>query len=43
MGSIKKLPSEYNIPSDKNFLNDLLGEGNRLFDALLEIEEDIQK
>jgi predicted ATPase len=40
-GSIKKLPSEYNIPSDKNYLNDLLGEGNRLFDKLLEIEEDI--
>jgi hypothetical protein len=42
-GSIKKLPAEYNIPSDKNFLNDLLGEGNRLFDELLEIEEEIQK
>jgi predicted ATPase len=40
-GSIKKLPSEYNIPSDKNYLNDLLGEGNRLFDELLTIEEDI--
>jgi predicted ATPase len=40
-GSIKKLPSQYNIPSDKNFLNDLLGESNRLFDKLLEIEEDI--
>jgi predicted ATPase len=40
-GSIKKLPSEYNIPSDENFLNNLLGEGNRLFDELLEIEEDI--
>jgi predicted ATPase len=42
-GSIKKLPSEHNIPSDENFLNDLLGEGNRLFDELLEIEEDIQE
>jgi predicted ATPase len=41
-GSLRKLPSEYNIPSDKNFLNDLLGEGNRLFDELLEIEEDIE-
>jgi predicted ATPase len=40
-GSIRKLSSEYNIPSDKNFLNDLLDEGNRLFDKLLEIEEDI--
>jgi predicted ATPase len=40
-GSIRRLPSEYNIPSDRNFLNDLLGEGNRLFDELLEIEEDI--
>ncbi|MDR2410228.1 MAG: ATP-binding protein [Bacteroidales bacterium] len=40
-GSIRTLPSEYNIPSDRNFLNDLLGEGNRLFDELLEIEEDI--
>jgi predicted ATPase len=38
-GSMKKLPFEYNIPSDKNFLNDLLGEGNSLFDKLLEIEE----
>jgi predicted ATPase len=42
-GDIKKLPSEYNIPSDKNFLNDLIGEGNRFFDELLEIEEEINK
>jgi predicted ATPase len=42
-GSIKKLPSEYNIPSDKNFLNELIGEGNRSFDELLEIEEEINR
>jgi predicted ATPase len=42
-GTIQKLPAEYNIPSDENFLNDLLGEENRRFDRLLEIEEDIKK
>ena len=31
------------IPSDTNFLNDALGETNVMFDALLEIEEDIEE
>lgn len=40
-GSIKKLPAAEGIPSDKNFLNDNLREGNLLFDSLLEIEEEL--
>jgi len=40
-GSIKKLGNFEGIPSDKNFLNNLLSEGNHLFDSLLEIEEEI--
>jgi ABC-type lipoprotein export system ATPase subunit len=40
-GSIKKLPSYYGVPTDNNFLNILLNDGNVLFDTLLEIEEDI--
>lgn len=40
-GSIKELSSYEGIPSDKNYLNDNLREGNRLFDSLLEIEEDL--
>jgi predicted ATPase len=40
-GSIKKLPSQYGIPSDENYLNDMLKEGNRLFDELMEIEEEL--
>jgi len=40
-GSIKKLGNFEGIPSDKNFLNQSLAEGNRLFDSLLEIEEEL--
>ncbi len=40
-GSIKKLGNYHGIPSDKNFLNTSLGNGNKLFDSLLEIEEEI--
>jgi hypothetical protein len=40
-GSIKKLDSPYGIPSDDNYLNNMLKEGNNLFDALLEIEEEL--
>ncbi len=38
-GSIQPLSNYQGIPSDKNFLNQALAEGNQLFDALLEIEE----
>ncbi|MEZ4852284.1 MAG: AAA family ATPase [Bacteroidia bacterium] len=38
-GSIKKLDSFEGIPSDKNYLNEILKEGNLLFDGLLEIEQ----
>lgn len=41
LGSISKLGDYEGIPSDKNFLNQFLAEGNRLFDALLEIEEEL--
>jgi len=40
-GSISKLGNFEGIPSDKNFLNVSLAEGNKLFDSLLEIEEDL--
>jgi predicted ATPase len=40
-GSIKKLPVFEGIPSDKNYLNSSLHEGNQLFDSLLELEEDL--
>ena len=40
-GSINKLPTPEGIPSDRNYLNDNLREGNHLFDSLLEIEEAI--
>lgn len=38
-GKIIKLSEFEGIPSDKNFLNQKLAESNRLFDALLDIEE----
>ena len=38
-GSIKKLRSFEGIPSDENYLNQSLAEGNILFDSLLEIEQ----
>lgn len=40
-GIITKLPNYEGIPSDSNFLNEILREGNHLFDSLLEIEEEI--
>jgi hypothetical protein len=40
-GSIKKLSMEYGIHSDRNYLNDMLREGNCKFDSLLEIEEEL--
>ncbi|WP_138480641.1 AAA family ATPase [Dyadobacter bucti] len=40
-GEIKKLPAPFGIQSDKNFLNEMLREGNKMFDSLLEIEEDL--
>ena len=40
-GTIKKLDSVEGIPSDKNYLNDMLAEGNHLFDSLLEIEQEL--
>jgi predicted ATPase len=40
-GSISKLPDFEGIPSDHNFLNESLAEGNQLFDSLLEIEEEL--
>lgn len=40
-GRIKKLPDFEGIPSDKNYLNSSLREGNQLFDSLLEIEEEL--
>lgn len=40
-GSIKKLGDFEGIPSDRNFLNGSLAASNRLFDSLLEIEEEL--
>ena len=40
-GSISKLSNQEGIPSDKNYLNQSLANGNKLFDSLLEIEEDL--
>ena len=40
-GSIKLLASVDGIPSDKNYLNNILAEGNSLFDSLLEIEQEL--
>lgn len=40
-GSVTKLSAPEGIPSDKNYLNNLLREGNQLFDSLLEIEEEL--
>lgn len=37
--TIHKLPSLNGIPSDDNYLNKMLAEGNRIFDELLEIEQ----
>lgn len=40
-GSVIKLETIDGIPSDKNYLNDTLAEGNLLFDSLLEIEQEL--
>jgi hypothetical protein len=40
-GIITKLPDYKGIPSDKNYLNNSIADGNQLFDLLLEIEEDL--
>lgn len=40
-GSVKKLETIDGIPSDKNFLNETLAQSNFLFDALLEIEQEL--
>ncbi|SJZ71547.1 Predicted ATPase [Chitinophaga eiseniae] len=40
-GVIRKLPAPEGIPTDKNLLNMKIREANQLFDALLEIEEDL--
>jgi len=41
IGTITKLPDPEGIPSDKNYLNQSIAEGNKLFDSLLEIEEEL--
>ena len=40
-GTISKLKDYEGIPSDKNYLNESLAEGNQLFDKLLEIEQEL--
>jgi predicted ATPase len=40
-GVIVKLATVNGIPSDRNYLNDMLAEGNQLFDALLEVEQEL--
>jgi len=40
-GSINRLDTIQGIPSDENYLNDRLAEGNHLFDLLLEIEQEL--
>lgn len=40
-GTITKLPDYEGIPSDKNYLNMMIKKGNKLFDSLLELEEEI--
>ena len=40
-GSIKRLDSIAGIPSDNNYLNNSLAEGNELFDSLLELEQEL--
>ena len=41
-GSAEELPMPDGLPTDNNFLNMALGNVNNMFDALLEIEEEIQ-
>ncbi len=40
-GVLMKLSDYKGIPSDENFLNESLADGNNLFDSLLEIEQEI--
>ena len=40
-GSIKRLDTIAGIPSDNNYLNNSLAEGNELFDSLLELEQEL--
>ncbi len=40
-GSIRELATYEGMPSDDNYLNESLSETNQLFDALLDIEEDV--
>lgn len=40
-GCISRLPNPYGIPSDKNYLNQFIREGNIIFDSLLELEEQL--
>lgn len=40
-GTIRKLPNFEGVPSDKNYLNNFMAEGNLLFDKLLEMEQNI--
>lgn len=40
-GTIAKLPNFEGIPSDKNYLNQSLHNGNEMFDSLLEIEQEL--
>jgi hypothetical protein len=42
-GTIVKLPVINGIPSDHNYLNESLREGNDLFDQLLELEEELSE
>lgn len=39
-GSITDLPKYEGIPSDRNYLNESLAEGNKLFDSLLELQQE---
>ena len=41
-GTITKLPAFEGVPSDRNYLNDSLMSANQMFDALLDIEEELQ-
>lgn len=40
-GCVSSLPNPFGIPSDKNYLNQFIREGNVTFDSLLELEEQL--
>lgn len=42
-GVVELLPDIYGIPSDDNYLNNMLAEGNNMIDKLMEIEDDYAK